>query len=973
MNRYSHYRSKLAKSRIARLFTTHFRNVDKKTLAKNIALSGIALFLLGSLFTLAAYFWYSRDLPDPNTLLTRNVELSTEIYDRTGEHLLYVIAADENRRLVTLDEIPDYMEKAVISAEDANFYEHHGFSIKGLARAAIFMGKRGGGSTITQQLVKNAILNNERSLTRKFKEIILSIAIEQNFTKDQILQMYFNEIGYGGRNYGIESAAKEYYGKHASELTLAEAATLAGLPQLPSYYLNHPDELQGRRDWILGRMVELGYISQEEADAAKAQELGIINNEDEIIAPHFVLWVKEQLVEMFNGDERKVEEGGLKVITTLDYDKQTLAENAVTAGVSARGATYNFNNAGLLAMDPKTGQVLAMVGSVDYYNDEIQGQVNVTQRPLQPGSSFKPIVYAAAFEKGYTPNTLVWDVHTTFPTATGNYQPYNYNVSLESGPISLRKALQGSLNIPAVKTLYLVGVDRALDFAERLGYTTFEDRSDFGLAIVLGGAEVKMVDHAQAYSVFANQGKKQDVAAILKVEDKDKNTVYEWKAEEHQGEQVIESTIAATITNVLADNNARAYVFGTNSSLQLGARPVAAKTGTTNDYNDAWTMGYTPSLVAGVWVGNTDGSEMKRGADGSIIAAPIWNEFMRNALEGTPIEAFPAASIPDTGKAVLDGELVTETVTIDTASGKLATERTPERFRKEVTCGEFHTILHYVNKDDPRGAAPSNPENDPYYDDWEKAIQEWITERNASLEEGETAYEACEVPDEEDDIHTEENEPEIDIRTPDNGDNVGREFEVRYSIETEFDFNRVEFSVDGKYVATSEDDDEASLDLPSWVRRGEHTLTATVYDEYDNTASDEIRIDVSETSAGSMDDLRISNPFENQTIEKTSATYTISIEVPNAEEANMLTLYARNLWTRESVYIGEVSSPSSITSLSWTLPDEGRYAVWASASYDDGSTIQSESVRVSVREQRTASSGSGISVLDLEAPPIVTP
>lgn len=950
MHRYSHYRSKLSLSRLGRLIKTTreaIRKGDTRTLVKNAVLAAGALFLFGAILFLLAYAWYSRDLPDPNTLLTRDVALSTKIYDKTGEHLLYEIAGDKKRTLVTLEQIPQDVKDAVIAAEDANFYSHHGISIKGLARAVIYGGSRGGGSTITQQLVKNAILTNERKLTRKFKEIILSLAIERNFTKDQILQMYFNEIGYGGRNYGIESASQEYFDKSVEDLTLSQSATLAGLPQLPTYYLNNPDALVARRDWILGRMVELGYISQEEADAAKAEEVAISVDVSNITAPHFVMWVKEQLVEMYG--EREVEEGGLKVLTSLDYDKQAFAEEAVVAGVEARGESYGFNNSGLVAIDPKTGQVLAMVGSADYFNDEIDGQVNVSLRPLQPGSSFKPIVYAAAFEKGYTPNTIVWDVNTVFPTATGNYEPHNYDLG-ERGPLTLRKALQGSLNIPAVKTLYLTGIDRALDFAERLGYTTFADRSNFGLAIVLGGAEVQLLEHTNAYATFATNGLHRDIVGILKVEDSKGTVLTEWKAEEHAGEQVVDSNITAMLSNVLSDNAARSYVFGPSSYLQLGGRPVAAKTGTTNDYNDAWTMGYTPSLAAGVWVGNTNGAEMRRGADGSIVAAPIWNAFMQKALEGTTIEAFPAANIPVTGKDMLDGKIPTQTITIDTASGKLATELTPERFRKEVTCGDYHEILYYVDKNDPLGPAPSDPTRDPYYSIWEAAVKAWIDEHNTTLEEGETAYEDCEIPTENDDVHTERNQPEIDIREPDNNNNVDRDFEVRYRVEMRREFSRVEFYIDGTYVDSSTNMSSEDIRLPSWVEAGEHTLSATVYDDVDNQNSDSVTINVTEAGSGAPGiGPTVTNPFNEQTIETTGGNYSVIVETRNADEATQLLLYATNLWTGARTLIGETSAPASIGTINWTLPDEAEYSLVAEVTYADGTVVESEAVRVFVK------------------------
>lgn len=949
MNRYSHYRARLGKSPFLRLFKKLFHNVDRITLVKNVFLAGLAGLLFGAILFLCAYAWYSRDLPNPNTLLSRDVELSTKIYDRTGEHLLYTIAGDKERTLVTIDQVPDDLKNAVIAIEDQHFYTHHGISVKGLLRAVIYRGNRGGGSTITQQFVKNAILNNARTFDRKFKEIILSLAIERNFTKDEILQMYFNEIGYGGRLYGVESAAQAYYNKGVAELTLSESATLAGLPQRPTAYLNDFELLKDRRNRVLGEMVSMAFITQEQADAAMAEEITITRPEGGLeTAPHFVLWVKEQLIEKYNEQGIDVEEDGLRIITTLDYDKQKLAEQAVADGVAANGETYGFNNAGLVSIDPKTGQVLAMVGSAGWDNEEIDGQVNVALRPLQPGSSFKPIVYAAGFEKGYTPNTILWDINTTFSTATGAYEPKNYSLN-ENGPVTLRKALQGSLNIPAVKMLYLVGVERALTFAERLGYTTFGNRSNFGLAIVLGGAEVELLEHTNAYAIFADNGKKHDVSSVLRIEDATGTILEEWKAEEHEGTQVMDSNIAAMMSNVLSDNEARAYVFTTSNYLNLGSRPAAAKTGTTNDYNDAWTMGYTPSLVTGVWVGNTDGTEMNRSADGSRVAAPIWKSYMLSALEGTPIEAFPTANIPVTGKAVLDGEMPTQTAIIDTVSGKLATEYTPERFRKEVVCGEYHEVLHYVDKDAPLDAVPTDPARDPYYAAWEASLQEYITRHNAALKDGEVPYETCEIPTEEDDVHTPRNAPEISLREPDNNDEVGREFTVRYNVDLHRDFSRVEFSIDGTFFDSSTDMDQETVRLPSWVSTGEHPLTVTVYDDADNSGSDTTTIDVTEGSDGGAA-IHITNPFNNQTIEKTAATYLVSVEVPDDEHAQNLLLTSRNLWTGDRSTIGEVADPSAISSVLWTLPDEGEYVISATVTYENGVTVEAESVKVFVKE-----------------------
>jgi 1A family penicillin-binding protein len=974
MKSYSHYQNKLGKSPLIRAWhqyiTPHLKKIDRGTWFKNIALAAVALCLLFAILFLGAYAWFSKDLPDPDTLLTRNVSLTTKIFDRTGTHLLYEIAGDEKRTLVTLDQIPLYLQQAVISAEDENFYTNHGISIKGILRAIIFHGNRGGGSTITQQLVKNAILTNEATFTRKFKEIIMSLALDRNFTKDQILQMYLNEIPYGGTNYGVETASQAYFNKHVTDLTLAEAATLAGLPQAPTRYLNYPDQLKERRDWILGRMAALGYISPAEADAAIASDSPVAADfSNGITAPHFVFWVKQLLEETYSAQE--VDQGGLTVTTTLDYDKQMAAEKAVTEGVAALGERYSFNNAGLTAIDPKTGQILAMVGSVDYKNDDIDGQVNVTTRPLQPGSSIKPIVYAAAFEKGYTPNTILWDVDTNFTVPGGNYSPKNYHLD-ENGPVTIRKALQGSLNVPAVKLLYLVGVDRALDFAEKLGYSTFTDRSNFGLAIVLGGAEVKLLEHTNAYATFANNGLYHNIVGVLKVVDSKGTTLEEWQAEENVGTQAISSNIAATLSNVLSDNSARSYVFGTGSYLQLGGRPVAAKTGTTNDFNDAWTLGYTPSLATGVWVGNTNGKEMSRGADGSIVAAPIWNAFMRAALANSPVENFPAASIPTTGKPVLDGVMPSSTATIDTASGKLATELTPTRYLKEITCGEYHTILQYLDKNSPLAITTSALTSDPYYTPWETALQTWITKHNTSLKEGEVAYESCTIPTENDDVHTKHNEPNIKITSPINNDSVGRTLSIQYQIEVKRSFNRLEFQVDNSYLGTSYNTDSAALSLPSWVTIGEHTITATIFDDVDNQNSDEVTINVTEPGS-SLHGPVITNPFPNQTIIKTSGTYTISIETPDAPSVTSLHVTQTNLWNGSVSTIGELISPSSIASLAWTLPSGAEYSLVAVAIYQDGTTAESPAITVLVEEPQTVPAPPIISLLPPAEPLVIAP
>lgn len=927
---------------------------DKKTIIKNIVLGCIAIFLAGTIFLLGTFAWLSRDLPDPNQLTLRDVPQSTKIYDASGEVLLYEISGGEKRTLVPLDSLPEYIPQAVITAEDRKFYDHGGLDFRGIARALFFnvvtLDATGqGASTITQQLVKNAILTNEQTYTRKVKEMILAFALERRYTKDEILQLYMNEIPYGSVNYGIEAAAQDYYGKPAAELSLPEAATLAALPQAPTTYINNPDRLEVRRDWILQSMADLEYLTQEEADAAMAEESPLQFEEEEISGLHFVLWVKEQLEEEYG--ERMVEQGGLVVTTTLNSNMQLAAETAVKNNREARAETYGFNNSGLVAVDPNNGQILAMVGSADYFDDDIQGKVNVTMRPLQPGSSFKPIIFTAAFEQGYTPNTILWDSLTNFGTATGTYTPNNYNLE-EIGPVTIRKALQGSLNIPAVKALYLIGVESGLDFAERLGYSTFEDRSRFGLSIVLGGAEVEMLEHVSAYAVFANEGTLYEPVSILRVEDSEGEVLQEW--EEVEGEKVLDEKYARMISNVLSDNDARAFAFGTSSYLSLGGRPVAAKTGTTNDYNDAWTIGYTPSLVAGVWTGNTDGTAMNRGAGGSSVAAPIWNEFMRAALANQPIEGFTPPEIVKTGKAMLDGQIPAQTVTIDRASGLLATDRTPESYREEKSCGDYHTILTYVDRADPLGPEPKNPERDPAYASWEASVQAWLVEHNENLEDGEVALEVCEIPTETDDLHVAKNEPDITITEPNNNDKVDRTFTVAIDAEARRGVNRLEFAIDGTVIEITGNRSTAPLSLPSWIDVGKHTLSVTAYDDIDNAKTDEITIDVVEASA---DDIgyTISNPFSGQTIEKTGPAYTMTLESSNASNIALLEVIVTNLWTGASQTIGNVSSPGPFQSVEWTLGADAQYQITARATTTDGDTIDSAPITVTVQEP----SGSG--------------
>ncbi|HBB37854.1 MAG: hypothetical protein UV82_C0005G0008 [Candidatus Magasanikbacteria bacterium GW2011_GWD2_43_18] len=799
----------------------------------------LVLFVLGLIGAVGLVVWASKDLPDPNKLSDRQIAQSTKIYDRTGEHILYEVFEDQKRTLITLEELPDYLVQGVIATEDTKFYEHHGIRPLSIVRAVVYgllPGRRvEGTSTLTQQLVKNAILTSERRYSRKLKEFILSIRLEQVYTKDQILQIYFNEIPYGSTNYGVESAAQSYFGKSASDLTLAEAATLAGLPQQPSRFLNDLDRLKERRNFVLRRMSEEGYITEAEKSVAQAEPLNLDVSYSNIDAPHFVLYVKEKLVEDYG--EQLVDTGGLKVITSLDWEKQQIAEQVIEDVGTPKLEEAGANNTSLVAMDPKTGHILAMVGSKDYYDDSIKGQFNVaTLGKRQPGSSFKPIIYAAAFEKGYTPNTILYDVVTNFASAGNSYTPKNYDLS-EHGPVTMRQALQGSLNIPAVKTLYLVGEKKGVDFAERLGYTTLGE-GDFGLSLVLGGGEVRLLDHVGAYATFANDGVRHTPVSILKIEDNKGEILYEWKQD--KGEKVLEKNITDTLSNVLSDDAARAYTFGAGGVLTLPGRPVAAKTGTTNGYVDAWAIGYTPSLVAGVWAGNTDNTAMKRGYGGSIVAAPIWNAFMKQSLEGSSVESFAGAPEIKTDKPVLNGSTGGGiTLKVDEITGKIATSSTPEQYIVERTYIQPHSILHYVIKDDPQGSTPEDPAADPQYNIWEQAIQDWIVRKQAADPEWNLSFE--EPPTEYDDAHSLELIPSLEVVYPAASSTIySRQIDTDIRVSAPRGVTKVTYQLDGVYVGVVREHPFNLHYYAQGLAEGTHLLKVIVEDDIGNKLTKDV-------------------------------------------------------------------------------------------------------------------------------------
>lgn len=813
-------------------------------LGAKIGLAGIGLVIL-------LFAWYARDLPTPQGIRRNlNTEETTKIFDRTGEHLLYAISGQQRRLSIPFSEMPDNMKKAVIAVEDKSFYKHKGIDLRGIARAVYydFVRRRvsQGGSTITQQLAKNAIIqSNKKHFDRKIREVILSIEIEAMFSKDKILELYLNEIPFGGNAYGIEAASQTYFGKKAKDITLEEATTLAAMIQRPSYYSpygSHVDELVGRRNFVLSRMVKENFITPSTAQAAQEKKLVVVPRRDTILAPHFVMYVRDIVAEKY-GDE--IFNQGLTITTTLDVEQQKMAESAVTEGAARNKERFDIDNAALVSLNPKTGEVLAMVGSADYFNSEISGQFNVTTAKRQPGSAFKPIVYATALKQKYNPASILFDL----PIEFGSYKPNNFDGKFR-GPVTMREALGQSLNIPAVKTLGLVGIKEALKTAADLGITTLDKPDAYGLSLVLGAAEVKPIELAQAYGVFANGGIRQDVAPILKIQDKSGKALEEFKADSHKKE-VVNPQIAYQINNILSDNVAKQPVFG--SLLSFGSRDVASKTGTTNgqsnggnDVRDAWTVGYVPSLVAAVWVGNNDHSPLGKGVLSSNAAVPIWKGYMTAALRTIPGETFNRPS-------------GIQTVTVDKISNKLPSDATPPDSRitdiftswqVPTKTDDVHVKLKLCKGTNLLATEETPPEEieEKYYvsihsekpndSAWEGPVRVWAEQNGYNNP----------PPTEKCDRFNLTNRPEIFFVKPTNDQTVSDGFEIEVGAGGQFGVSEVEFLIDG--VSTGKDvaaPYQTSYDARR-LSNGAHTLTAEAKDPYNRTTKVSISFTVAKES-----------------------------------------------------------------------------------------------------------------------------
>jgi membrane peptidoglycan carboxypeptidase len=662
------------------------------------------------------FLYLAQGLPDVNAISSNVIGQSTKIYDRTGTVLLADINANNNRAIVSGSEISPYIKNATVAIEDQTFYTSPAFDLKGTIRALVVDIIEGrpaeGGSTITQQLARNLFLTRQKDILRKLKELILALRLERRYSKSQILDMYLNYVPYGPNIYGVEMAAKDYFGVDAKDLTLNQAATLAAMPQAPSYYSpwgSHLSDLQVRKNLVLKNMEQQGYITASQLAQAGSGLPTFLPPIQTGKAPNFVNYVENYLTQEYGANALEV--GGLNVITTLDWNVQQAAETAIKNGVTRDSQLYGGNNGALVAEDPKTGQILAMVGSKDYYapsypagcsglSCEFQGQFNVaTQGLRQPGSSLKPFIYMALFEQGFTPQTVLWDVPTEFTTGNSSCPPVvNFNVKNSacyhpvdfenyfSGPVSIAYALANSINVPAVKALYLLGIPNAIKTLDTFGIHTLDNQPNLGLSLVLGGGEVRLIDMVNAYSALADNGILHTPTAILKVTDSQGNVLEQYN---NTGTQIVNPEYSQLINNILADPSLRAPLFG--ASLDQTTVPgyqVALKTGTTNNYADAWAFGYTPDLVAGVWAGNNNHQPMHSQGSSILAAVPMWHAFMSQALQYFPPDTFTRPQPQFVSNPILKGNLVS---------------------------GQYHSILYYLGR-----------VNDPEFVNWETGINVWL-------------------------------------------------------------------------------------------------------------------------------------------------------------------------------------------------------------------------------------------------------
>ncbi|MBI2021734.1 penicillin-binding protein [Candidatus Daviesbacteria bacterium] len=840
-----------------------YSGAAKLKLLSFISAIGLKGFLIGLAVFIGLVIFFFTQVPSPEQLQSRTIAQATKIYDRDGQ-LLYDIFQNQNRTPIKLSDVPDVVKYATISIEDKDFYKHKGFSISGIFRAfyeLVVHRRIEGGSTLTQQLVKNALLTSERSLIRKVKELILAIQAERTYSKDQILEMYLNEIPYGGTAYGIEAAANLYFGKHVKDLNLAEASLLAGLPQRPSVYSpygTHPELAKERQAEVLRRMIEEQYITKEQADEAKKQPLEYRTTQNEIgfKAPHFVLYVKQKLIDQFG--DALVEKGGLRVTTTLDYDLQEQAQKIVKDEID-KLKDFKVGNGASVVINPKNGQVLAMVGSKDYFsksepadctegkNCVFEPNVNVALGQRQPGSATKPITYSVGLQKGYTAASPIVDVKTEFPGGNKpTYIPVNYDGQYH-GVVQVRYALGNSYNIPAVKMLALAGVKNVMDLGYRMGLTSWEPTEEnvnsVGLSLTLGGREVRLLDLTSAFAVFGNEGRKQDPVTILKVTDSKGKTLYEYR--ESDGVKVLDEGVAYIISSILSDNGARSAAFGSNSVLNVPGKTVAVKTGTTDEKRDNWTVGFTKSRAVGVWVGNNDNSVMNPAiASGVTGASPIWQKIMIAALKDLPDEKFDAPS--DVSYIDVDGLMGgkpkdgSPTRKEYFLKGTEPKDSSPAYQRAKVCKSNPHRLagdgedaeekdVVVLKEDDPTGA-----------NKWQTGIDQWVLTASDARLVG--ATKGCSgIPGF---LGGGSTGGVISIVNITNGANVPRVFDVLAKTNSPFGVKKVTWTIDGALKSTLTTEPFAlHVEFPVGDK-GSHTITATLEDNNGGTFSTSVGVTV---------------------------------------------------------------------------------------------------------------------------------
>ena len=731
----------------------------------------MAITLLGA--GLLTFWLFTLKIPDFKALDARLITESTKIYDRTGKILLYSVQENVRRQIVPFGDISKNVKNASVAIEDDEFYHHHGIKPGAILRAFFVNLQSGsygqGGSTITQQVVKNSLLTTDKTITRKLKEWILAIKLEQVMSKEEILGWYLNEIPYGGNIYGVEEAAQAFFDTKAKNLTLVQAAYLAAIPKAPTFYSPYGpnrNKLDERKNLVLERMKVLNFISPAEYTTAQAEVVTFRQTANgSLRAPHFVMWIRSYLEERYGAET--IRNRGFKVITTLDWGLQQKAVATIAKYATSNEKNFNAKNAGMVAIDPTNGQILAMVGSRNYFDQENDGNFNITLAHRQPGSAFKPFVYATALGKGYTPETMVFDLPTQFDTncatdPTRCYTPVNYDNKYR-GPISLRSALAQSINVPAIKVLYLAGINDSIRTAKNMGIETLGNASQYGLTLVLGGGEVSPLDLTSAYGVFATEGVRHQAEKILRIEDASGVTLESFA--DHP-QKVLAENVTRQISSILSDDVARFPSYNPGSALHFPNYDVAVKTGTTNDYRDAWVVGYTPNLVAGAWVGNNDNSPMEKKVAG-LIVAPLWHEFFAQAIANRPVERFtPPEPTPNTLPPVFRGHADGGvSYYLDKISGLRATENTPADLRVEKVFRQVHSILYWLKR-----------ESDPQFPLWETPVRQWAAQQGL-YDETEAV-----IPTQLDNVHLPEFTPRVSFSEPIDGQSYQSETQINVSL-----------------------------------------------------------------------------------------------------------------------------------------------------------------------------------------------